>query len=108
MLLDNINFVLDSKSFLLESNEELNQISLNFELKLIDSKNLLTATKFDYYFLEKDTEINTYNKFETFVKKNYFGVVYPENIPLFTLLENVNSTYDDTFLRRKSHHKKKT
>ena len=101
MLLDNINFDLDSKSFPFESNEELNQIRLDFELEIIDSKHLLTSTKFDCYFQGKDTEINSYNNFETLIKTNYFGVVYPENISLFTLLKNDNSTYDETFLKRK-------
>ena len=107
MVFNNIDFDSDNKSFPFELDDKLQKISQNFELKIIDSKNLPTSTKFEYYFPEKETEKNTFSNIETLVKKNYFDVIYPESISLFTLLESDNSTYDETFLRRKRSSKRK-
>ena len=101
MVSNNIDFDLDSKSYHFESNDEFQENSTNFELEMLYSENLPASLKFNNYFSENKTEINSFNIIGNFVKKNYFEVIYPKTITLFTSLENDNSTYDETFLRRK-------
>ena len=87
MLINSTNFDSDTNSFHLESKEEL-----YLDLEIIDIKHLSTQIKFDYYFNNKNTEIN-------FHKHRIFNVIYPKTISLFTLLEKENN--EETFLRRK-------
>ena len=98
---NNFDYDLDSKSFHIEFNDVLQEDNIPFEQKIMDSIKLPTPVKFDYYFRENETEINSFHNVETFVKTNIFEVIYPKPISLFSLLENDESTYDETFLRRK-------
>ena len=102
MLLNNISYF-DSyiKSFSSESADELNKISLNFDLKILDSKHFPTDIKFDYYFHGKDTGIYDLNCRMEVCKTKIFDVIYPKNISLFTIIDNYSSSDDQTFLKRK-------
>ena len=92
----------DSQSIDSDSNSFSHISNLNYNLELIVSKNLSTQDKFDYYFSEKNTEIYSLNYLETFHKKKIFDVIYPENISLFSILDNYNSSNDETtVLKRK-------
>ena len=101
MVSNNFYFDLDSKSCTIEFDDESQEINIDFEKEILDSKKLSTLTKFNYYFPENVTEINSFHNVDTFIKTNIFTVIYPKTISLFTLLENDESTYDETFLRRK-------
>ena len=101
MVLNTIDFDSDNKSFPPELDEDFQEISQDFDWKIKNSENLPTPIKFENYFLERETEINSFISTKTFVKMKYFNVIYPKRVSLFTLLESENSTNDETFLRRK-------
>ena len=102
MVLNNIDdFDSTNESFPLESEEDFQENSQEFDWKIINSQNLPAKEKFECYFEERETEINSFNITKAFIKTNYFNVIYPKRVSLFTLLESDNSTYDETFLRRK-------
>ena len=102
MVLNNIDdFDSTNESFPLESEEDFQEFSQDFDWKIINSQNLPTKEKFECYFEERETEINSFNITKTFVKMKYFDVIYPKRVSLFSLLESDNSTNDETFLRRK-------
>ena len=75
---------------------------INIDENVINYKWIDPDTRFEHYFLNESTEMESIHSFTNPVKTRIFGVVYPEKVSLFTQLDNYTSTKEETqFLKRK-------
>ena len=93
----------------IDLDDELQIISQDYELKIIDSKNLLTLTKFEYYFLEKETEKNTFNNTydETFLRRKRSSKGKKRRKNLDNIIKKIKTRFFNTVLIKKLNEKLK-